>query len=175
MFSTHKLWIATLALLGVFTAFSGFALAQKVGVVDGNKVLGDYSDAQKANTRLQDSGKLWQETIKKMTEGLQSKAEGFRKTYETMTKDAQAKAQGEVNAMQDEIQKFQNAKFDQNAGELAQLRQTLLKPILEKIKDVISSVAKKKEIDIIIDSQQNAIYVGKKVVDITSDVSAALK
>lgn len=176
MFSTYKLWVAALALLGATTIFSGSAHAQKIGVVDGNKVLTDYTDAKKANTMLQDKGKMWQDSIKLMQDALQTKAEGFRKTYETMTKEAQQKAQTEVNQMQDEIQKYQNAKFDPNAGELSQMRTSLLKPILEKIKDVIATVAKKKEIDLVIDSQPASIfYVGKKVTDITSDVSATLK
>jgi Skp family chaperone for outer membrane proteins len=51
----------------------------------------------------------------------------------------------------------------------------LLEPILAKIKEVISSVAKKKGLDLVIDSKAGAIYVSDKVTDLTKEVSAALK
>ncbi len=175
MFSTYKLWIAALALIGATTLFSGAAQAQKLAVVDGNQVLSDYSEAIKADGKLKDMGKMWQDSIKMMQESLQAKADGYRKTFETMTKEAQQKAQGEVDKMLQDVQAYQTAKFDANNGQLSQERTKLLKPILEKIKDVISSVAKKKKLDIVIDSKQSAIFVGDAVTDITKEVSAALK
>ena len=55
------------------------------------------------------------------------------------------------------------------------MRNDLLKPILDKIKGVITTVAKKKKIEIVLDSKSQAIYVADSVTDITEEVKKDLK
>jgi Skp family chaperone for outer membrane proteins len=173
MLSTKKLTI--LAVLGLLSLVSMKSFAQKIGVVDGSDVLANYPDTKAADEKIKAAGKVWQDSITMMTKALQDKAENYKKGFETMSKDAQAKAQADVDKSQQDIYAYQNAKFNQQDGEVVKMRNDLLKPILDKIKGVITTVAKKKKIEIVLDSKSQAIYVADSVTDITEEVKKDLK
>jgi outer membrane protein len=174
MVSIKKHSIIAFAVIGLLSLFSLKSFAQKVGVVDGNEVLKNYSEAVSADAKITAQAKVWQDSLAIMTKALQEKAENYKKSFETMTKDAQKKAQDDVDAGQKMIVDYQNAKFNQQDGEILKLRSNLLTPIVNKVKDAIATVAKKKKIEIVLDKGQTT-YVGDAVADITKDVTDSLK
>lgn len=172
MVSTKKL-ILTCAVVGIFSLVSMKSFAQKIGVVDAAKVLNGYSEYQAANDKIKGVMKLWSDTMQTMQKALQDKADGYKKSFETMNKDAQAKAQAEVDKMQQDIYAYNNAKTNQQTGEILKVQSDAIAPVREKVLAAISTVAKKKKLDIIVD-KANAPYCDG-VQDISDDVSAALK
>jgi Skp family chaperone for outer membrane proteins len=159
----------------LFPATAGSSFAQKIGVVDGNQVLTDYSVAKDADTKIKAMAQTYQDTVNMMLKARQDKFDSYKKTYDSMTKEAQDKAQAEIDKMNADAQSYYQTKLAGQESEVNKERMKLLEPIVAKIKDVITSVSKKKGLDLVIDSKQNAIYVSDKVTDITKDVSAALK
>ncbi len=174
MVSIKKLSIVTLAVLGIISLFSMKSSAQKLGVVDGQKVLDTYSEYTAATAKMDAIIKSWQDTLSMMNKALQDKFDGYQKVLETMTKEAKAKADEELKKMQGDIQNYNMQKSDQQKGEIVAVRGNLMKPIVDKVKDAINSVAKKKKLDVILD-KGNVAFVADGVTDITSDVQAALK
>ncbi len=174
MVSMKKLTILTLAVLGIISLFSMKSFAQKIGVVDGNKVLESYSEYQTAQTKLQGIIKSWQDTLGMMQKAAKDKFDSYSKIRETMSKDAIAKADDELQKMQTDMQNYNLQKTDQQKGEIIKVRSDLMDPIVKKVKDAIDAVARKKKIEIIMD-KGNLAFVGEAVTDITSDVEAMLK
>jgi len=166
----------TFAVFGIISAFSVSAFAQKIGTVDGNKILDGYSEYQAANKKIQDVVKSWSDTVGMMQKNLKDKFESYQKIKETMSKDALAKADEELGKMQQDLQAYQAAKTNQqNGGELGKLQKELLTPILEKVKAAIGTVAKKKKIEVVFDKNAQTTYVDAGVPDLSDDVIAALK
>ena len=174
MVSMKKLSIVAIAVIGMLSFVSMKSSAQKLGVVDGQKVLDSYSDYKSASDKLNVIIKSWQDTLQMMQKGLQDKAENYKKSFETMTKDAQGKAQADLDKGQQEIYSYNTQKSDQQKGEIVKVRQDLMNPVVEKVKEAINSVAKKRKLDIILD-KGNVAFVSESATDITSDVQAALK
>ena len=150
------------------------SIAQKIGVVDGNTVLNNFDEAKKADEKIKAQQKIWSDSLQMMQKSAQDKADAYKKILSTMSDDAKAKAEAEVNTMAQNLQNYNNMKFNQQDGELAKMRQELVKPILDKIKSAVDQVAKKKKLDVILD-KGNVVYVAEGVTDITSDVEKALK
>src|SRR5258708_5581304 len=100
MVSMKKLTILALVVLASTSLFSMKSFAQKIGVVDGNKVLNDYSEYQAANTKLTGIIKSWQDTLGMMQKAAKDKFDSYQKIRETMSKDALAKADDEIQKMQ---------------------------------------------------------------------------
>jgi Skp family chaperone for outer membrane proteins len=165
----------TIIVFAVLFLTAGSSFAQKIGVVDGGQVLSDYSVAKDADTKIKALAQSYQDTVNMMLKARQDKFDSYKKTYDSMTKDAQDKAQAEIDKMNNDAQTYYQQKLAGQESEVNKERMKLLEPILTKIREVISTVAKKKSLDVVIDSKQNAIYVSDKVTDITKDVSAALK
>ncbi|MEP7235409.1 MAG: OmpH family outer membrane protein [Ignavibacteriota bacterium] len=174
MVSKTKLTIITFAVFGILSLVSMKSYAQKIGVVDGQKVLDTYSEYSAAMQKMDGIIKSWQDTLSMMNKALQEKFDSYQKILETMSKDAKAKADDELKKMQSDIQAYNYQKSDQQKGEIVTVRGNLLKPIVEKVKDAINNVAKKKKLDVVLD-KGNVAYVGDGVTDITSDVESALK
>jgi len=174
MVSMKKLSIVAIAVFGMLSLVSMKSVAQKMGVVDGQKVLDSYSEYQTATTKLNGIIKSWQDTLATMQKALQEKADGYKKGFEAMTKDAQAKAQADLDKGQQDIYAYNNQKSNQTDGEIVKVRKDIMAPIVDRVKDAISVVAKKKKLDIILD-KGNVAYVSDGATDITPDVQSALK
>lgn len=169
-----KLSIFAIALIGMLSLGTMNSFAQKIGVVDGQVVLDNFSDYNAANKKLADIIKLWQDTLSMKNKNLQDKYESYQKILETMSKEAKQKADDELKAMQADIQSYNNAKSNQNDGDIVKVRKDLMAPIVEKVKNAITATAKKMKLDIILD-KGNVAYVGEDVKDITKTVEEALK
>ena len=169
-----KLSIVAFAVIGLLSLVSMKSFAQKIGVVDGNKVLESYTEYQGAQTKLQGIIKSWQDTLGIMQKTAKDKFDSYQKIKETMSKEALAKADEELQKMQTDMQNYNLQKTDQQKGEIIKVRSELMDPIIKKVKDAIDAVAKKKKIEIIFD-KGNLAYVGGGVTDITGEVSDSLK
>ena len=174
MVSMKKLSIVAIAIIGMLSLASVNSFAQKLGVVDGQKVLDTYDMYQTATTKLQGIIKSWQDTLGMMQKALQDKAENYKKGFEAMAKDAQVKAQADLDKGQQDIYNYNTQKSDQQKGEIVKVRQDIMNPVVEKVKEAINSVAKKKKLDIVLD-KGNVAFVSENATDITADVQAALK
>ena len=174
MVSMKKLTILTVAVLGMISLFSMKSFAQKMGVVDGQKVLDTYTEYTAATQKLDAIIKSWQDTLGMMQKAAKDKFDSYQKIKETMSKEALAKADEELGKMQTDMQNYNIQKSDQQKGEIVKVRSELMTPIVNKVKESINSVAKKKKLDIILD-KGNIAYVGEGVTDITADVQASLK
>ena len=174
MVSMKKLTILTVAVLGMISLFSMKSFAQKMGVGDGQKVLDTYTEYTAATQKLDAIIKSWQDTLGMMQKAAKDKFDSYQKIKETMSKEALAKADEELGKMQTDMQNYNIQKSDQQKGEIVKVRSELMTPIVNKVKESINSVAKKKKLDIILD-KGNIAYVGEGVTDITADVQASLK
>ncbi len=174
MLSAKRLSLFAVTCAVVLSLGTAKTFAQKIGVVDGNVVLSNFDDYKKANDKLNAQGKLWQDTLVMMNKAMTDKADGYQKILSTMSDDAKQKAQTELNQMKQNFDAYNNAKFNQQDGELFKMRADLLKPILDKIKKSVEEIAKKKKLDVIIDKGQ-IVYVASSVTDITDDVQKSLK
>jgi outer membrane protein len=176
MVSKQKRTILTFAVIGLLALCSGSSFAQKLGVVDGNKILESYSEYQAANAKIQAVVKSWQDTLQQMTKTAQEKYESYQKIKETMSKDALTKAQEEIDGMQKNIQNYNNMKMNQQTGEYLKVQKDVMTPVLEKVKAAIGTIAKKKKIEVVFDKNAQTTYVdSEKVTDISDEVIAALK
>ena len=172
----QKRTILTFAVIGLLSLCGMDAFAQKIGIVDGNKILEGYSEYQAANTKIQGIVKSWQDTLKMMTDAAQTKYDGYQKIKETMSKEALAKAQVEIDSMQRNIQNYNTVKMNQQNGEYLKVQKDIMTPILEKVKAAIGVAAKKKKVEVVFDKNAQTTYVdSEKVTDLSDDVISALK
>lgn len=170
-----KLSIVAIAVLGMLSLISMKSLAQKVGVVDGQKVLDTYSEYKTASDKLNSIIKSWQDTLSMMQKAAQDKFDGYQKILETMSKEAKAKADDELKKMQLDIQNYNTQKSDQQKGEIVKVRQDIMAPVVDKVKEAINAVSKKKKLDIVLEKGNIAYLNEAGVTDITTDVQSALK
>ncbi|HRP01956.1 MAG TPA: OmpH family outer membrane protein [Candidatus Kapabacteria bacterium] len=156
-------------------AVSGTALQSqqfKVAVVEVESVLKELPEAIAADKQIKEIGQKWQDTLLTMRNDLQSKFEQYQKQKSMMPQDKQKSEEENLQKQQMTLLQYQEDKFGQQ-GELGTLREKLLAPIREKVKQAIEVVAKKEKFQMVVDKLM--VLYSESSIDITFTVIDAIK
>ena len=126
----------------LLASVSLFAQNQKIGYVNTQTVMEQYPAAIKAQSDLQALVTEWRTTLANMQKELQSIAQEYQKKESTMNEKALTDARNDLLRREQEIQQFNNQKFNTQNGELVAKQAELMKPIEKKILEVVELVAK---------------------------------
>ncbi len=162
---------AAFAAMLLCSSVTGYA--QKIGVIDATFIQ-DLPEYKAAMDKMQAASKMWNDTLATMANNYKATTDKYQKIASTMSDDAKQKAAAELDQLQQTANAYQNAKFNQQNGEMVKMQADLLGPIRDKIKKEVETVAKKRKIDIVL-QKDNAVFVGEGVTDLTDDVKKALK
>ena len=145
----------------------GVAKAQKMAHIDYQDVLAQMPETKKVSTDLDTFSKTKETEIKKLGEVFSADVKKYQDEAPKMT-------EAQRNAKETELQKTQQ-NLQQRAttaqADLLKKRETLLKPVIDKLNAAISKVAKANGWDFIIDNQALVYYSG---IDAAPDVKKEL-
>lgn len=116
----------------------GTAKAQKFAYIDFQELMQLMPEYKKANTDMEAFGKTLQEQLKTMNEELEKKYADYQKNEPKMADAIKDLKQKELRDMQTRMQEFQESAQEN----MRKKESELLKPIIEKAKTTIGTVAK---------------------------------
>ena len=160
--------VVCFVVLAGFTVAAGNvqAEAQKIGVMNIQKVLLESSAGQKAKAVFEKRMKELQEKFKKEQEELAALQKEIEKKSSAWSKEKQGEKVREFQMKQREMQvKSEDAKM-----ELRQLQDKELEPILKMLQTVVNAYGEKEGYSLILDSKVAVLYADKAV-----DISSAVK
>ena len=166
-------------LIIMLVALVSFAQAQKekplrVGVVDVEKIVKEIPEALEADKKLQTITVAFRDSLNTIEKNFVERAEKYQKQKTMMTADQQKVEEESLQKIQIEYQKFQQEKFG-NQGEIAQLREELLAPIREKVREAIKRVAVKEGMSFVFDKTNPTLLYAEDAFDITLAVMDNIK
>ena len=157
----------------IFFGMNGFVSAQtaKIAHVNTTEVMNAMPEKAKAEKNLENYYNELQEQLKVMYTEYQNKLQDYQSNVETMSNLVKQSKEKELVDLESRITAFQaNAENEFDAK-----RADLLKPLLDKIQNAISTVGKEKGYTYILDIATGAaVYIGTDAVDCTKDVKAKL-
>ena len=157
----HFVSIGLLLLITGATAQSQF----KFGVIDTQKVVENYKQAQDANEVLKTAGE-------KLKNQLENMREEIRTMEERLTKQKLFLEDAETGALENEIrQRMQEYERELKTGQESILdkEKELFQPILKKIEELIIQIGKDEGYSLILDKRLGALYVDEKH-DLTQNI-----
>ncbi|PKL79792.1 MAG: hypothetical protein CVV25_06680 [Ignavibacteriae bacterium HGW-Ignavibacteriae-4] len=154
----------------------GFANAQssKIGVANLQMVVEQLPDAKKIDTEIKEMATKYQDSLLKMQGDLESKFQTYQKQKGMMTQEQQLATEQELQALNQTVLQFQQAKFGQQ-GELQMKRLELLQPLRNKIKEAIDKVSAAEKLSLVLDSSTESVLFADDALDITFKVLDMLK
>jgi outer membrane protein len=166
-------------LLVVVLVFAGYNLAtaqnQKLGYVDSQVILTQYSESIKAQGELDALTNRWSAQVDSMTLAYQQALSDYQKQANTMPEDKKLEAQQTLIAQEQMILDFRRQKFGQN-GEIYQQQEVVFKPVKEKIYKAIGDVAKTENMQFVFDKSGDIVLLyADSAFDITFQVLDKLK
>ncbi len=152
------------------------AQSQRIAFVNSAKIFQELPAAQEAEKKIDAISKPYRDTLEAMQNDLQARYEEYQKKEALMTDAAKKTEQQKLVDMQNRMQQYRLDKFGQD-GELAKRTEQILNPIRERIKAVISSLAKELKYGFVFDKtdQIQILLYGDPSADITSKVIDRLR
>lgn len=157
-------------LLLLCLAMVGGAAAQRAGFVDMDKILKSIPEYESAQRELEEQAERWRQEIAKRYEEIEQLYRDYQAREPLMSDEARKAAQEKITAKEKEARELQKKRFGPD-GELFQKRQTLVKPIQEKVYSAIEKFAKEGSYDFIFTAPDGSVMLyanpGK---DLTNDI-----
>ncbi len=163
--------IGLIAVVFGVVLFTGASFAQlKIGYINSDRILREYKEAQDVQKQLDAKNQEWQRQAQQMQQEIQRKQDELESQSLLLSEEKKAEKQAEIQDLFNKLQQFQLEKWGQN-GEAFRLQQQLLKPILDKINQVLQRIGKEEGFDYIFDSVAgNIVYASPKQPDLTERV-----
>lgn len=169
----NKFFVVLLSSLILLPATSFSQL--KIGYVDSDTIMDNLPDVQDARQKLDAMVQEWQGELKRMESGLKAKKDDFEKRKLIMTEQTSAELQAEITQKEKEISDYREKKFGAN-GELFQKQDEIMKPIQNKVFNVIQQVAVEEDLDFVFDRSGDILFLyAKEKYDLTTKVLERLK
>ncbi len=147
----------------------------KLGYVDSQVILTQFSEAIKAQGDLDAITNKWSAAVDSMTLAYQQALGDYNKQANTMAEEKKLEAQKKLIAQEQEIMDFRKQKFGQN-GEIYQKQEQIFDPVKKKIYAAIEQVAKTEGMQFVFDKSGDIILLyADAAFDITFQVLDKLK
>jgi len=166
-----------LFILSVLFLFnSSIVVAQlKIGYVDSDTIMDNAPDVQDARQKLDAFIRDWQTELKKMEADYKTKKDDLEKRSLIMTDLTRTEAEKELATLDKSISDFREKKFGPN-GELFQKQDELMKPLQNKIFNIIREIAEEEELDFVFDRSGDIMLLyAKPDYDLTAQVIERLQ
>ena len=165
-----------IAFLVTFLILSSFSFAQlKIGYVDSDTILDNSPDMQEVRQKIDGMIQEWQTELRKMESDLKAAQDDYDKRKLIMTEETSADALAQIRKQEKEIGDYREKKYGAN-GELFQKQDELMKPIQNKILNIIKDLAEEEELDYVFDRSGDIMFLyAKPDYDLTSKVIEKLK
>lgn len=156
---------ASILLLGLLISFESLAQEKmKIATVDLNKIIQEAEAAKEAKEKLMTEYQKKQEKLKKMQEEILRLQDDMIQKSKFMAQQEIEKKRAEIESKQAE---FLNA-LREAEMEIQQLDSRLTREVLEDVKKIISQIAEKENLDLVLEKSQ--VFFLRDADDITYKV-----
>lgn len=147
----------------------------KIGYVDSDTIMKEYADAQDAQKKLDGLIAEWQAQLTKLDREFKARYDDYEKRKLIMSEQKRVDTEKELVRLEDNIAKFRQEKFGAN-GELFKKQEEIMKPIQNKIFNVIKEYSQKEGFDFVFDRSGDILFLyAKEDYDITLKIIEKLK
>ncbi|MCL5029617.1 MAG: OmpH family outer membrane protein [Bacteroidetes bacterium] len=168
-----------LIIIAAFILIAGSSLfaqkTTKIGYIDSQTILTQLPESIKAQGDIQSAIDNIKSKIDSIGQVYQQTLADYQKQANMMTDAKKKEAQQKIMGMEKDYNDLR-AKLDAN-GEVAQLNQKLMKPIIDKIKKAVEEISKQEGIQLVLEKsdQLQTIWYAEPSMDLTYKVLDKLK
>jgi outer membrane protein len=151
------------------------AIAQKIAYVDVNKILESIDEYQNAQQELDRLAAKWRSEIAEEYDKIKGMYNRYQAEQVLLSDEARKQKEDEIMNKEKEVRDLQKRRFGPD-GELFKRRQTLVRPIQDRVYGAIEDYAQERRYDFIFDkSSASGIIFSNPQYDKTEEVLRKLK
>jgi len=162
-------------LLLFFAGFQSAMSAQKFAVVDINKVLENMPEYETAQTEIDRLADAWRQEIAQEYDQIKGLYNKYQAEQVLLSDDARKQREDEIMDREKQVRDLQRVRFGPE-GELFKKRQELVKPIQDRLYEIVETYASERGYDFIFDKGGDlGIIFANPLYDKTDDILNRLK
>ena len=143
--------------------------AEKIAVVDYQKIFDEYEGTRDAQTTLDRELKEWDDQARDMRKEVDALSEELESQRLMLSEERLREKQDELRRKRDEYQRFAEEIWGVN-GKAAQRNAELTQPIAERILDIIALAGEEADVDIILDAGTGGVVWARDDVNLTDRI-----
>lgn len=157
---------SALLVLGLSLSQGARAEETRIGTVDMQKALQSVELGKKAKADLEKEFNAKKKELQTEEAAIKKMGEEFKKQSLVMSEEARGKKQNEI---QERIMKFQET-TQRSQMEIQRKEQELTEPIVAKLREIVSELAKEKKYSLILERNENMVLFFQEKDDLTDQV-----
>ncbi len=162
-------------MLGLAMVLSFTANAQRIAVIDVNKILESIDEYKAAQQELDQIASKWRQDIAQEYDKIKGMYNSYQAEQVLLSDEARRQREEEIMAKEKEVRDLQKTYFGPE-GQLFKRRQDLVRPIQDKVYAAIESYAQDRGYDLVLDkSSATGILFNNPDYDKTEDILNRLK
>jgi outer membrane protein len=162
------LFIALMLVVGLTVKAQTFAL------IDMEYILESIPAYEQANQQVGQASQEWQKEVETLTQQAQSLYKDYQTKATSLSEAQRTKQEEEIVAKEKSVVELRRKYFG-SEGELAKIREKLMKPIQDEIYDAVKELSELKGYSIVVDrASANSIIFASPRIDISDEVLTRL-
>ena len=159
-----------LILVVMFTMMGSVSYAQKLAYVDSEYIIKHVPEFTTAQKKLDDLSKQWEAEVDRQYADIEKLYQAYQKDQSQLSADMRRRREDEIVNKEKAVKEYQRSKFGVD-GEIMKQRETMMKPIQDRINKAILDIATSLQLDFILDkkSEVSFLYANPKL-DKSNDV-----
>jgi len=152
---------------------AGFARADdaKIGVIDMQKAIQSSAAGKKAKSELEQAFNKKKKELQSQETALKKMQEDFQKKQSALSESAKKEQQ---QKMQEKFMKYQQL-LQKSQADIQKQEQEMSDPIVRKIREKVAEIAKKKNLTVVLEKNENVVIYDGGSTDITEEVMKAIE
>ena len=139
---------------------------QKIGIVDMQKCIQSSEAGKKARAELEGAFNKKKKELQDQEASLKKAQEDFQKKQAALSDSAKKEQQGKL---QEKFMKYQEL-LQKSQSDIQKKEQEMSEPIIHKIRERVTEIAKKKGFSLILEKNDNIVIFSDEKTDITEEV-----
>lgn len=155
-------------------AVSVSAQAQRIAIVDVEKVLESMDSYKNAQADLDKASAQWQQEITQKYDEIKGLYSKYQAEMVLLSDEAKRQREDEIMSKENAVRELQKKRFGPE-GDLFKKRQELVQPIQEQVYRAIQRLMEEKGFEIILDKASDGVLASDPKLDRTSEVVSKLR
>jgi outer membrane protein len=161
------------ALLLCFLAASAGAADLKIGFIDSGRIFQEYQGTKEAQTEFNSQVEQWNKDLEAKKQDLQKMQDDYDSQALILSEPKRREKEEDIQKARSELDAFVQDIWGPS-GQVAKRNEELTRPIVEKIREVLTTIGRDEGFSIIFDATDGNVVYADDALDLTDRVIAAL-
>jgi outer membrane protein len=141
----------------------------KIGFIDSERIFANYKGTSQAQTEFNNDVQKWQQDVEARRKELEKMNQEYQSQSLILSEAKRREREEDLQRKRSELDSFVQEIWGTN-GKIAQRNEQLTRPIVEKIREILSDIARMEGLSLVLDATDGNVVYADRALDLTDRV-----